>query len=342
MSRLRLSAFLVSLTVCASAPTSAPACDVPVCRYAREHWVPDAYEVQVFHQGPLRPEDEAAVAALEQAGRRNLAVKVMDLSRPADETERHWCQSCQARELPWMVVRGPAAAAGEIWQGRLTADAVAGLTDSPARRETARRLLAGEAAVWLLLECGRREKDEAAATALRTQPGFGVVRVGRNDPAETLLADMLLSSEPDLRGRDEPMVFPVFGRGRVLYALIGAGINEANLRHAAAFLTGDCSCTVKRESPGVDLLLTADWGAPSATELDPEAPPTAGESVPLPPPLTPQPPAPVAPARAEPAPAGWSRLLLPGATGAAAILAVVTGWLALRPRKRTSSGSGPG
>ena len=47
----------------------------------------------------------------------------------------------------------------------------------------------------------------------------------------------------------------------VLYALCGAGINKEEIAKAAAFLVGACSCKVKRECPGVDLLLTADWDA---------------------------------------------------------------------------------
>ena len=49
---------------------------------------------------------------------------------------------------------------------------------------------------------------------------------------------MLLASEADLNTRKGPLLFPVFGRGRALYALAGAGINEANLTKAAEFLLG--------------------------------------------------------------------------------------------------------
>jgi hypothetical protein len=221
----------------------------------------------------------------------------------------------------------------------------------------------------VLLESGKRERDAAAAEALRAQEktmrtslgpppsdggpddgtprpeaassvAFPVVRVARDDPAERALVEVLLSSEADLRGRDEPMVFPVFGRGRVLYALVGAGINADNLRQAAAFLTGGCYCTVKRQAPGVDLLLSADWGAATpAPDEPPPAAPTAGEppaSAPVAaPPLPPRTDAdPTAAAPAGRWPSGW----LTGATAAAAVATAVTGWLALRPRKRRPTG----
>jgi hypothetical protein len=72
---------------------------------------------------------------------------------------------------------------------------------------------------------------------------------------------MLLSTEPDLAAVREPIVFPIFGRGRALYALVGKGIRAETIEQAATFLIGKCSCQVKEQNPGTDLLLTADWKA---------------------------------------------------------------------------------
>src|SRR5262249_2160935 len=70
---------------------------------------------------------------------------------------------------------------------------------------------------------------------------------------------MLLSSESDLKDHKEPMAFPIFGQARVLYALVGAGIKRENIDQAASFLAGSCSCQVKEQNPGTDLLVAADW-----------------------------------------------------------------------------------
>ena len=73
---------------------------------------------------------------------------------------------------------------------------------------------------------------------------------------------ILINSEPDLFDyMSYPMAFPVYGRGRALYALVGAGINEWNINEACAFITGACSCEVKALNPGVDLLMMVDWEA---------------------------------------------------------------------------------
>jgi hypothetical protein len=167
------------------------------------------------------------------------------------------------------------------------------------------------------------------------------VRVSRGDSAERLLVETLLSCEPDLRGRDRPMAFPVFGRGRVLYALAGAGIKTETVRHALDFLVGGCSCTIKRQNPGVDLLLDADWSVitPTTPEEPPDPPAATDELVPLTPlPATPARPTAKA-AAAEGEPSRWPNLLLMGGIAVAAVLVLVTGSLALRSGKRRPSHS---
>jgi hypothetical protein len=101
----------------------------------------------------------------------------------------------------------------------------------------------------------------------------------------------LIHSESDLSDRDDPMVFPVFGRGRALFALIGQGITTDNVRGSASFLTGACSCEVKELNPGFDLLLATDWdglitreGAPPSIVASRELKLSAtGQLVPIPP-----------------------------------------------------------
>ncbi|MCA9062233.1 MAG: hypothetical protein KDA96_04220 [Planctomycetaceae bacterium] len=168
---------------------------------------------------------------------------------------------------------------------------VAALESSPARKEIARRLADGQSAVWILLESDNDQKNHAARETLENQllldtaflklPSpeelevdprvlseariplrieFSVVTVRRNDPAEKFLVESLLNSEADLRDfGDDPLAFPIFGRGRVLYALVGKGIAEDTIRSASSFIVGPCSCQVKSQNPGFDLLLDHDW-----------------------------------------------------------------------------------
>jgi len=148
-----------------------------------------------------------------------------------------------------------------------------------------------------MLESGDRNKDDAVGRILQTQlsklaqelrlqepaspePGdladqfqnwrsgvsFPLLRLSKDDPNERVLVSMLLRSEEDLMTFKEPMAFPIFGRGRVLYALVGKGISEANITDACGFLTGDCMCEIKQQNPGTDILMSADWDSKAGTQ----------------------------------------------------------------------------
>jgi len=147
-------------------------------------------------------------------------------------------------------------------------------------------LLDGRLGVWVLLQCGDTNRDRAAEKLLNSELkklektltlpeavsteavshlpeleiSFSTVTVSRDDPREQVLVQMLSSTEPDLVDyADQPMAFPVFGRGRVLYALVGEGISSVNIQEASAFLAGPCACEIKDLTPGMDLLISADW-----------------------------------------------------------------------------------
>jgi hypothetical protein len=272
------------LLVLALAASAVFACSVPVFRYALEHWASDPFQVTVFHRGPLTDAQQALVRELRPEGlagrlHANLSVRTVDLTNQASD-----------HPLPWLTVATPSIP--NLWSAPLTDASIRQLLDSPARREITQRLTDGESAVWLLLDSSDREKDTAAAEVLTTrleylmgtlelpkldaqditnglvsvgQDGlklqFSVLRLSRDDPQEAAFTQMLLASEPDLKDAHVPIVFPVFGRGRALYALVGAGIKRETIDEAATFLIGKCSCQIKEQNPGLDLLLSADWDA---------------------------------------------------------------------------------
>lgn len=272
--------------------SAAHACNVPVFRFALERWRPDPYRVTVFHRGTLSNADRALIAPIEEQqdkSQLNLVVRTLDVGELEEADQKLFAAHVKAA-LPLLVVQYPAhlRIAEPAWSAPLGQDSLKLLIDSPIRRELVKRLTDGQTAVWLLLEGGDRDKDDAAAqlvqeqiqqlqqklklpeltdssedkllAATPLQVAFSMLRVSRNE-AEQPLIQMLLHSESDLAERSDPMVFPVFGRGRALLPLIGAGITADNIHDSAAFLVGACSCEVKEQNPGFDLLLAADWDA---------------------------------------------------------------------------------
>lgn len=274
--------------------TAARACSVPVFRYALERWTPAPCELLVLREGPLSTQARTLLdqaLASNTAVRLNLAIRELDCGpqTPPD------LGALRARHGPGPVLALRFAAengsATVAWAAPLSAAALDQLRDSPARARMAARLIQGDCGVWVLLESGQKSADDAAFTFLTNRLArlqrtiqlpalnpddldpaaspaarerlqrlqFSALRVARSDPAEAVLVQMLLRSEDDLAESDAPVAFPVFGRGRLLYALAGQGINAETIDEACGFLTGPCSCVVKEENPGLDLLIAADW-----------------------------------------------------------------------------------
>ncbi len=224
------------------------------------------------------------------------ALKLGEDLSPEDQA-RWEALSEEDRQTPRMLVQLPGRSSarlglgeGVINTGEWNQETLQRLVNSPARTEIGKRLVEGDV-VWVFLESAKPEEDEALFELLTEQIAkqqstlklptveeedlpelsgspadlkiqFSALRISRSDPAEKWFVDMLLSVESDLRDEDvvdQAMVFPVFGRGRALYALVGPGINADTIAQAATFLTGACQCTVKADNPGVDLLIPVQW-----------------------------------------------------------------------------------
>ena len=269
------------------------ACSVPVFRYGLEHWQADPYRLLIVHRGALGAEAQSQVQGLHDAtARANLSVQVVDLSQsPEPEFLKAW-EAAGSPEKPWILLHAPRLARfpGLVWSGPLDAGNVGSILNSPARSSIVRHLADGESAVWALLESGDKASDDAAAKLLEARLAylstvmelpkldeqdirnglvslppdglrlsFSIVRVSRSDAAERVFVEMLLATEPDLKQVGEPIAFPIFGQGRALYALVGKGIRHETIDEAASFLIGSCSCQVKEQNPGADLLMSANW-----------------------------------------------------------------------------------
>ena len=256
------------------------ACDVPVFKYALNMWPPDAYEIVVVHR-----DGDGAARLLEQLRKSdgdfvNIAVREAE---PDVVKEKYGVLLEKGRSdaSPWLIVRYPVRMDTRrlVWAGPASADEISAWLDSPMRRKIMRLLLDGSVGVWVFLESGDNAKDATAYACLKNELSrlervmripddlgaernvtFKILRLSRHDQAEKALSLMLTGSEPDLKTlHAEPMVFPVYGRGLVLYALVGGGINAVTITETAEFLAGECSCEIKSQNPGLELLMTADW-----------------------------------------------------------------------------------
>jgi len=274
-----LKALAVLLIILTAANGVLKACTVPVFRYALERWSADAYQVEILHRGDLSVEEKTAAQMLEAYTRDsekpiNFTVSYVNAANEPNGPEQTQLNVYYPFDRSKDVV---------IWRAPVTKEAVGILVDSPVRKEISSRLLAGDSAVWILLESGDKQKDEAVSKLLAEQLEiqqknvrlpeaalsseseddievvFSMVRLSRDDRTEQFLVSSLLEIESDLRDFNEPMVWPVFGRGRALLPFVGKGITKENIAYGCQFLCGPCACTIKFDSPGFDLLIGADW-----------------------------------------------------------------------------------
>ena len=206
---------------------------------------------------------------------------------------------------PGYLVTNPQGAV--IHAGSLDKSELVLLSSSPARTALTSSLQEGHAIVFVLLKGSDLKANQESAAVLKQlcqdvedgkvnlysvpqdpaaredvasqqeegspppmDPGHRVtfIEVDREDKAEKFLVGSLLAVESDLEEITHPMVFPVYGRARALVPYIGKGVHRDNLLDCLEFVTGACSCTVKEQNPGTDLLVRFDWETAAAQIAD--------------------------------------------------------------------------
>jgi len=143
------------------------------------------------------------------------------------------------------------------------------LSVSPLRNKIAAELMSGKLCVMLYLKTGISGKDDPAlqlikrtVTASPFREIIPIIELERTSIEEKHLVSMLLNVESDLRDINEPMLFGVFARFKALEPLVSKGITAENINLMIDFLTADCSCLIKDDLPGTDILYTDNWENP--------------------------------------------------------------------------------
>ncbi len=291
------------------------ACSTPVFRYAIERWEADPYRLMVFTDGgEMDAEQQEALKAFEvyeRFGFRTppLLIEQIDISSTTAPPSSVWTELSAHRSAPCIAMLYPKVMRLEttVWDDELTMKALNQIVMSPARLETANRLLGGDAAVWLLIRgddleetrsvremLDKKLKEIEEATVFNDdflqkvedeglempELRFSVLEVDRDDPREAFFMAMLTRLAPESSEHTGPIVIPVFGQGRAAVMMMGEFIDGQYIERVAEFLTGECSCEVKDLNPGFDLLIPIDWidGITEEYVFDAELPPLTSPS----------------------------------------------------------------
>lgn len=149
------------------------------------------------------------------------------------------------------------------------------LISSALREKIATELMSGKLCVMVYLLTDNKEKDEnGRKTLLKTLSSspFGiiipVIELSRNSKDESVFASLLLNVEDDLKNINEPMLFGVFGKFKALEPLLGKGITGENINLMIDYMTAECSCLIKDDLPGTDILFNSNWDNPAPALLN--------------------------------------------------------------------------
>ncbi|MEN8773819.1 MAG: hypothetical protein ABF382_09740 [Akkermansiaceae bacterium] len=271
---------------------SSLACQVPVFRYALERWQSDSFRLQLIHQG-----DAPADLSIEPK-HLNLEFESLDMDKLTPGERFAVVGLEKLTEYPAFLLHPPESWENPeplVFPG--TKSTLESIIDSPLRQRIKNDLLEGQSTVWVLVEGTDKTANEATFDLLNTtlqktaktikipegvieanqvgkvgedinlddvlrssiplQISFKIERINRTDPAEQAFLRILTANR--YSPPEEPLVVPVFGRGRTPGPLLGSSITAGTITTACEYLCGACSCQVKSGNPGYDLLFQANW-----------------------------------------------------------------------------------
>jgi hypothetical protein len=275
---------------------SAFACTIPVFRFALDRWEADRFRLLTPASWATKPDMVRLLIPLRGNGEANIRIED---NPDASATET---------KLLFPHANTP------VWSGTLDAATLPPLLDSPARRELLQRILSGDSVIWVVCtkEADKSEADRVEkrlrylekVAALPPQdpddpdsqlgPGpplklkFSVIRVSLDDPAEKIFAAMVAGpKQQELIAKGTSFAGPIFAKGRVLGSWALAELDDTAIEDATLFLIGRCSCRIKNENPGWDVVLKTDWehalakaGDAAAENTAELAPPTTSDARP--------------------------------------------------------------
>jgi len=177
-----------------------------------------------------------------------------------------------------------------VWEAPLSIQNLDKIMNSPAREEFVDKILNGDSLVFLLLEGSNSKQNNRIANVILTNISLlenkiklpheytdiskedlkiydtnivfklSMMRLSRTNLQEKVFINILTKSLPkSIYKQSDPIVFPVFARGRMLSAFREKDVNYKTLRRACEYVAGECSCEIKSGNPGFDIFIPTGW-----------------------------------------------------------------------------------
>lgn len=233
------------------------ACTTRVSEWMLLNSMPENYSLIYFHRGPLDDNTKLKHNALRKIfGQGNITIS--DISQN-DISEPYYALYYKKR----------------LFAKYNSSAGLENLASSPVRNRIAEEIMNGKLCVMLFLKTDDKQKDEKGLNILKNTLNASpfrdiitVVELSRNSKDEARFVSFLLNVEDDLADINEPMLFGIFGRFRALEPLLAGGITGENINYMIGYLTAECSCLIKDDLPGTNILYSGSWEDPKPALLN--------------------------------------------------------------------------
>ena len=288
-------AIVATLAVLASAITEA--CQVPVFRYALERWPADHYELVVFRgehpysfdhfelganismsqmevgemsdtdraiYGDVTLSDDQPLARLFYPRETGFEDPIWE-GPPTKENLRRIINSPVRKAIVEKLLSGTSA----VWLIFETGDAA---KDEKLELQLREQLAAVASEIEIpegvvgpgnldRVASGEADMEDVLRSEIPLKIQFDTLRLDPSSPEESiftaLFKPLLTPAREAFPG--EPIAVPVFGRGRTIDGIPAPVLDREIVAAACSYICGACSCEVKRENPGIDLLFAVEW-----------------------------------------------------------------------------------
>lgn len=288
------------------------ACKTPVYKYAILNWADREYYqiLRVYDSSKKQAETDPEIKKQFEGKEfiTNVGIIPIDISQDlkqmyGDDFPTFLKEHMGENQPPYNIILNPRK--NVIYKGDIKPDDIPKLIMSPKRKELAEKLSIGY--IMLVLVEG---KDEAKNKKAHEEIKKGIaksieveldirshgedpsappidkktlkpitmsyVAVSPNDANEVWFYRQMQKINPRITDEKEPALYGIVGRGFVFdQGLVGEYLTEEQIVNMTIFLSGPCSCTVKAEAGGIDIITSWEWDKTikvklEANEEDPE------------------------------------------------------------------------
>ncbi len=238
-------------------------CTTKVSEWTMLNFAPASYEFVYFTNGKLDNQTIQKHEKIQQLIKDvNLNFSIIDINHFKNRNEKMMFEMAQKETKPIYALYYK----NQLFSQFNSTDELLSLLESPMLAGIADEIKGGKLCVLLYLKKGNDNENNHGVDVLNKYLSTSILKdiipvltLNPDNLKERMFIKILLNVESDLAYIKEPMLFGIFGRFRILEPLVGKGITGENINYLVQFLSADCSCIIKSQMPGIDMLYFNKW-----------------------------------------------------------------------------------